>query len=158
MTGTRKTPSLKHPGESGIPPTYATAFAEIKERVSKAQYAALRAVNKELVGLYWDIGRIIVERQAGETWGQAIVQQLAGDLQQDFAGVGGFSASNLWRMKGFFETYRDAEKLAPLVREIGWSHNIVIMERCFDPLEREYYLRMARKFGWPRKNFEEFGV
>lgn len=150
MTGTRKTPSLKSPGESGIPATYATAFAEIKERVRKAQYAALRAVNKVLVGLYWDIGRIIVERQAGETWGQAIVQQLAGDLRQEFSGVGGFSASNLWRMKGFFETYRDAEKLAPLVREIGWSHNIVIMERCSDPLEREFYLRMTRKFGWSK--------
>lgn len=150
MTGTRKPPSLKQPVEIGIPATYAKAFAEIKERVRKAQYAALRAVNKELVGLYWDIGRIIVERQVGETWGQAIVQQLAGDLQQEFAGVGGFSASNLWRMKGFFETYRDAEKLAPLVRQIGWSHNIVIMERCSDPLEREFYLRMTRKFGWSK--------
>ena len=126
---------------------YESLLSEVKERVRTAQYAALKSVNKQLVGLYWDIGRIIVERQAGETWGQAIVQQLAGDLRNEFPGVGGFSASNLWRMKGFFETYRDAEKLAPLVREIAWSHNIVIMERCADPLEREFYLRMARKFG-----------
>lgn len=150
MTGTRKTPSLKHPGESGIPTTYATAFAEIKERVRSAQYAALKSVNKQLVGLYWDIGRIIVERQAVEGWGKAIVQQLAGDLQREFPGVGGFSVSNLWRMKAFHEAYRASEKLAPLVREIAWSHNVIIMERCSDPLEREFYLRMTRKFGWSK--------
>lgn len=133
MTGKRKTPSLKQPGESGVPATYATAFAEIKERVRSAQYAALKSVNKQLVGLYWDIGRIIVERQAAEGWGKAIVQQLAGDLLREFPGVGGFSASNLWRMKAFHETYRASEKLAPLVREIAWSHNTIIMERCSNP-------------------------
>ena len=83
---------------------YAQLFAEVKERVRSAQYAALKAVNTELVGLYWDIGRMIVERQAGETWGKAVVQQLAGDLQNEFPGIGGFSASNLCRMKAFFET------------------------------------------------------
>jgi predicted nuclease of restriction endonuclease-like (RecB) superfamily len=131
-------------------PEYASFLAEVKERVRAAQYEALKAVNTELVRLYWDIGRMIVERQAGETWGKAIVQQLAGDLQREFPGVGGFSASNLWRMKGFFETYQGIQKLAPLVREIGWSHNIVIMERCSDPLEREFYIRMTRKFGWSK--------
>lgn len=150
MTEKRKRSSLAGPADGEIPATYATAFAEIKERVRKAQYAALKSVNKQLIGLYWDIGRIIVERQAGETWGQAIVQQLAGDLQREFPGVGGFSASNLWRMKGFFETYRTSEKLAPLVREISWSHNLIILERCGDPLEREFYLRMTRKFGWSK--------
>jgi predicted nuclease of restriction endonuclease-like (RecB) superfamily len=104
----------------------------------------------ELVGLYWDLGRMIVERQAGQTWGKAIVQKLATDLQKEFPGVGGFSASNLWRMRAFFELYRGLEKLAPLVREIGWSHNIAIMERCSDPFEREFYLRMTRKFGWSK--------
>lgn len=129
---------------------YPALLAEVKERVRSAQYTALKAVNTELVGLYWDIGRMIVERQAGETWGKAIVQQLAGDLQREFPGVGGFSASNLWRMKGFFETYQGIQKLAPLVREIGWSHNIVIMERCSDSLEREFYIRMTRKLGWSK--------
>ncbi len=65
-------------------------------------------------------------------------------------GIGGFSASNLWRMRAFFELYRGLEKLAPLVREIGWSHNIAIMERCSDPQEREFYLHMTRKFGWSK--------
>lgn len=133
-----------------LPSGYAQFFTSVKERVRSAQYAALKAVNSELVGLYWDIGRMIVERQVGETWGKAIVKQLAGDLQREFPGIGGFSASNLWRMKAFFESYLGIEKLVPLVREIGWSHNIVILERCSDSLEREFYIRMTRKFGWSK--------
>ena len=131
-------------------PDYAQLLLDVKELVRAAQYAALKAVNRELVGLYWDIGRMIVERQEGATWGKAIVQQLAGDLQCEFPGIGGFSASNLWRMKSFFESYQSIEKLAPLVREIAWSHNIVIMERCQESLEREFYIRMTRKFGWSK--------
>ena len=131
-------------------PDYAHLLAEVKARVRSAQYAALKAVNTELVGLYWDIGRMIVERQEKAGWGKSVVEQLATDLRAAFPGVAGFSASNLWRMKGLFESYQGLEKLAPLVREIGWSHNIVIMERCSDPLEREFYMRMTRKFGWSK--------
>ena len=96
------------------------------------------------------IGRLIVDKQAGETWGKGIVQQLAEDLQKEFSRMSGFSSSNLWRMKAFYETYQAVEKLAPLVREISWSHNLVIMERCSDTLQREFYIRMTRKFGWSR--------
>ncbi|MCE2812120.1 MAG: PDDEXK nuclease domain-containing protein [Planctomycetaceae bacterium] len=138
------------PDVTPSPVDYAQLLAQVKERIRCAQYAALKAVNTELVGLYWDLGRMIVERQAGQTWGKAIVQKLATDLQKEFPGVSGFSASNLWRMRAFFELYRGLEKLAPLVREIGWSHNIAIMERCSDPLEREFYLRMTGKFGWSK--------
>jgi len=134
----------------GKPKDYPGLLTEIKERIRSAQYEALKAVNKELVGLYWDIGRMIVERQDAEGWGKAVVEQLAADLRTEFPGVGGFSASNLWRMKAFFEAYTGLEKLAPLVREIGWSHNLAILERCKDPLEREFYLRMTRKFGWSK--------
>lgn len=129
---------------------YRDLVVEVKERIRSAQYEALKAVNKELVGLYWDIGRMIVERQDVEGWGKAVVEQLAADLRTEFPGVGGFSASNLWRMKAFFEAYSGLEKLAPLVREIGWSHNLAILERCKDLLEREFYLRMTRKFGWSK--------
>ncbi len=118
--------------------------------MSRGPVRRLKAVNTELVELYWDIGRMIGERQSGGTWGKAIVQQLAGDLQNEFPGVTGFLASNLWRMKAFFETYRELEKLAPLVREIGWTHNLIILVRCRNPLEREFYLRMTRKFGWSK--------
>lgn len=136
--------------KENLPQDYAGLLASVKQRVLSAQYAALKVVNKELVGLYWDIGRMIVERQAGDTWGKSVVQQLAGDLCSEFPGVRGFSASNLWRMKGFYEACQHSKKLAPLVREVGWSHNLVIMERCSDDLEREFYLRMTRKFGWSK--------
>jgi len=129
---------------------YPRLLTEIKERIRSAQYEALKAVNKELVGLYWDIGRMIVERQDIKGWGQAVVQQLAEDLQREFPGISGFSASNLWRMKAFFEAYTELKRLAPLVREIGWTHNLVILQRCKDPLEREFYIRMTRKFGWSK--------
>lgn len=135
---------------SALPADYTQLLAEVKERVRSAQLAALKAVNTELVGLYWDLGRMIVERQVGETWGKSVVEKLSADLQREFPAVGGFSASNLWRMKAFFELYREDEKLAPLVREIAWAHNLAIMSKCKDPLEREFYLRMTRKFGWSK--------
>jgi predicted nuclease of restriction endonuclease-like (RecB) superfamily len=133
-----------------LPADYNQLLADVKERIRSAQYAALKAVNTELVGLYWDLGRMIVERQVGETWGKSVVEKLSADLHREFPAVGGFSASNLWRMKAFFELYREDEKLAPLVREIAWAHNLAIMSKCKDPLEREFYLRMARKFGWSK--------
>ncbi len=133
-----------------VPAEYVVLLSEVKERVRSAQYAALRSVNRELIALYWDIGRMIVGRQVDDSWGKAVVERLAADLQAEFPGVGGFSASNLWRMKGFYEAYASSEKLAPLVREIAWSHNLVILERCNDPLEREFYVRMTKKFGWTK--------
>lgn len=131
-------------------PDYAHLLAEVKERIRSAQYEALKAANKELVGLYWDIGRMIVERQDVEGWGKAVVERLSADLRQEFPGVGGFSVQNLWYMRQFYLEYHKSERLQPLVGEIAWAHNIAIMSKCKDPLEREFYLRMTRKFGWSR--------
>ncbi|RXE56212.1 hypothetical protein ABH15_08670 [Methanoculleus taiwanensis] len=133
-----------------LPEEYGSLLIEVRERIRAAQYRALRAVNKELVGLYWDIGRLIVGRQAGDTWGKSIIQQLAGDLQKEFPGIKGFSVQNLWYMRQFYMEYHGSEKLQPLVGEISWSHNLVIMSRCKNLLEREFYLRMTRKFGWSK--------
>ena len=129
---------------------YPELLSEIKQRIRAAQYEALKAVNTELIALYWDIGRLIVERQQGKTWGQSVVRQLAQDLQAEFPGITGFSAQNLWRMRQFFETYVGNEKLSPMVREIGWTHNIIILMNCKDDLQREFYIRMTRKFGWTK--------
>jgi predicted nuclease of restriction endonuclease-like (RecB) superfamily len=129
---------------------YQELLIEIKERIRSAQYAALKAVNHELISLYWDIGRSIVERQQTAGWGKSIVEKLAQDIQLEFPGISGFSVRNLWNMRNFYLTYRQDEKLQPLVAEIGWSHNLVILEKCKDDLEREFYLRMTRKFGWTK--------
>lgn len=129
---------------------YGDLLLEVKARVRAAQYEALRAVNKELVGLYWDIGRMIVERQEAEGWGKSVVRQLSVDLQAEFPGVRGYSAQNLWCMRQFFSQYREDAKLQPLVREISWAKNLAIMGRCKDVFEREFYIRMAREFGWSK--------
>lgn len=129
---------------------YANLLGEIKERVRNAQFEAMKAVNRELVALYWDIGKTIVERQADEGWGKSIVENLARDLQEEFPGIKGFSVRNIRYMRTFYAEYSRNEKLQPMVAEIGWTHNILIFEKCKDDLEREFYIRMTRKYGWTK--------
>jgi len=129
---------------------YKSFLKEIKDRIYKAQYDALKAVNKELINLYWDIGRSIVAKQDELGWGKAIVETLAKDLQKEFPGMQGFSSANLWRMRNFHLTYCSNEKLAPMVREISWTKNVIIMERCKDDIRREFYIRTTMKFGWTK--------
>jgi predicted nuclease of restriction endonuclease-like (RecB) superfamily len=129
---------------------YAALLAQIKGRIREGQYAALRSVNRELIALYWDIGRMIVERQQAEGWGKAVVQKLAADLQTEYPGSSGYSEQNLWYMRQLYQEYSASPKLQPLVGEVAWSHNLLIMSRCKDPLQREFYLRMTRKFGWSK--------
>lgn len=133
-----------------IPAEYKSFVEDIKSRIRDANYQALKAVNKELIQLYSDIGKMIVEKQEQKGWGKSIVETLAQDLQKEFAGTQGYSTSNLWRMRNFYNTYKDNEKLAPMVREIGWSHNVVIMEKCKDDLQKEFYIRSTKKFGWTK--------
>ena len=106
---------------TNLPSNYPALLGEIKQRIRAAQYEALKAVNKERIALYWDIGQLIMERQTGETWGKSVVGNLANDLQKEFPGISGFSVSNLWRMRLFYAAYADNEKLAPMVREISWT-------------------------------------
>lgn len=135
---------------------YAQLLQEIKQRVRSAQYEALKAVNRELINLYWDIGKMIESKkqvwskQPSKSWGKAIVENLARDLQEEFPGVRGFSAQNLWRMGQFYSAYAADEKLSPLVREIGWTHNVIILMNCKDGQEREFYIRMTKRMGWTK--------
>lgn len=131
-------------------PTYQQFVADIKDRIRHAQYQALKKVNKELLSLYWDIGRSIKEKQEAEGWGKSIVEKLSMDLQKEFPGMSGFSTRNLWLMRQFFETYSNDENLQPMVAEIGWSHNTLILSMCNNNLEREFYIRMTRKYGWTK--------
>jgi len=133
-----------------ITDNYNSFVQEIKQRIRAAQYESLKAVNKKLILLYLDIGRRIVENQKKHGWGKAIVETLSRDLQVEFPGAAGYSADNLWRMRKFYLNYTDKPKLAPLVQEIAWAHNIVIMEKCKSDLSREFYLRMTKKFGWTK--------
>ena len=109
-----------------LPDDYAVLLAEVKERVRSAQYEALKAVNKELVALYWDIGKLIAERQTNADYGVAIAEQLAADLRQEFPGVNGYSRRNVFYMREFYLAYCDLPKVQPLVAQIGWTHIVFI--------------------------------
>jgi len=89
-------------------------------------------------------------KQSSKSWGKATVENLASDLQKEFPGVQGFSAQNLWRMRQFYLAYANNEKLSPLVREIGWTHNVIILMNCKNSQERQFYINMARRFGWTK--------
>ena len=129
---------------------YGELLADIKNRIRAAQFSALKSVNKELVGMYWDIGRMIADRQKGNTWGKSVVERLAADLRLEFPGIQGFSSRNIWNMRKFYATYVKNQKLQPLAAEIGWTQNIIILDGCSDDLEREFYIRMVRKYGWTK--------
>jgi len=131
-------------------PIYKNFLTDIKHRIRSAQYAALKAVNKEQIQLNWDIGKSIVEKQELLGWGKSVVAQLSKDLQEEFPGQSGWSIDNLWRMRKLYLNYKDLPNLAPLVQEIGWTHNIIILEKCKEDLQREFYIRMTKKYGWTK--------
>lgn len=124
---------------------------DVNQKIKAAQYKALQAVNKEQIALYWDIGRLIVERQEQYGWGKSIVENLAKELQADFSDTIGFSARNLWRMRYIYEQYAESTIiLPPLVAEIGWTHNILILEKCKDEHQRFFYIEMTRRHLWSK--------
>lgn len=129
---------------------YKSFIWQIKEKIRSSQYEAMIAVNTTLINLYWGIGQEIYNQQKEKGWGKSIVEVLAKELKREFPDVKGFSASNLWRMRNFYVIYSDIENLAPLVREISWTKNVAIMEKCKDSLEREFYIKMTKKYGWTK--------
>lgn len=114
----------------------------------------MAAANTELVNLYWTIGQHISIKVTQEKWGRGTVQRLADWLAVREIGVRGLSASNLWRMRQFFDTYASERKLAPLVRELPWSSNLLILAHCKTTEEREFYIRFATQQRWPKRELE----
>lgn len=135
---------------------YEPFVEEIKDLIHKKQYQVLKLINAETINLYWEIGEEIHRQQEENEWGKSIVQVLSKELQKEFPGAKGYSAANLWRMRNFYLSYCDSEKLAPLVREISWSNNVVIMEKCKDDLQREFYIQMTKRYGWTKRILTNF--
>jgi predicted nuclease of restriction endonuclease-like (RecB) superfamily len=123
---------------------------DVKQKIKAAQYKALQAVNKEQIALYWDIGRLIVERQEQYGWGKSIVENLAKELQADFSDSKGFSSQNLWYMRQFFTEYSKSELLQPLVGEINWTKHLIIIAKCKDEHQRFFYIEMTRRHSWSK--------
>ncbi len=124
-------------------------ITDIKQKVRQAQYAALKAVNTQLIGLYWELGRAIAEKQ-DIGWGKAIVPTLSKELQSEFPDMTGFSTTNLWYMVQFYTEYQADTNLQPLVGEISWSKHLVILSKCKDSQERLFYTISTKKFGWTK--------
>jgi predicted nuclease of restriction endonuclease-like (RecB) superfamily len=129
-------------------------FDEVLALIDAAKARAAAAVNTTLVDLYWQLGEYISHKVAATTWGQRTVAALAEYIQRRHPGRSGFSTSNLWRMRQFFEAYRGLPELAALLRELSWSHNLAIMSRCKRDEEREFYLRLAAREHWPLRELE----
>ncbi|MBQ6083487.1 MAG: DUF1016 family protein [Bacteroidales bacterium] len=128
---------------------YLDWLGEIKHQIHEAQYEAMKAVNTTIIKLYWEIGRSIAEKQA-EGWGKSVVEQLSRDIQIEFPQIKGFGSRNLWYMMQFYIEYQGDEKLQPLVAEISWAKHLVIMTKCKDSLERQFYILATKKFGWTK--------
>ncbi len=118
-------------------------FDEVIHIIDNARSRAMKAVNAELIQMYWEIGSYVSGRVKDGGWGKSVVADFSEFLQAHYPGTKGFSAQNIWRMKQFYETYCDNEKLSPLVREIPWTSNLLIMTGCKTDEAREFYLRLC---------------
>jgi len=130
------------------------AFDEIVELIRAARQQAIRAVNTELIELYWRIGAYLHRKIESDGWAKGTVVQLAAYIAQREPGLRGFSPQNLWRMRQFFVAYRDDPKLSPLARVLPWTHNLIVLGQSKRPEEREFYLRMAIQERWSKRELE----
>lgn len=127
-------------------------FSSVLEIIRSGKAKAFHAVNVALIDTYWAVGEFLSNKTKAEGWGKSTVQELADWLSSTAPELRGFSASNLWRMKQFFETYHDSAILAPLVRELPWTHNLLILGRTNSAEEREFYLRSAVRTKWSKRD------
>ncbi len=152
--------------ENNIAAHYHDFIREIKEKIRTSHYEAAKAVNTTIITLYWDIGSRLSEKLKSG-WGKSVVETLSNDIQKEFPGIKGFSSTNLWYMKQFFEEYRSSKVLQPMVGEISWSKHLVIMGKCKNDQERQFYTLATKKYGWTKdvlihkielKAFEKFAL
>ena len=129
-------------------------FAEVVRLIDSARRRAFQAVNTELVNLYWQVGEYVSRKIETAEWGDGVVDALARHIARHQPGVRGFTRANLFRMRQFYDTYRGHEKVVPLVRQLPWSFHLLIMGRCKRPEERAFYLRMALRERWGKRELE----
>ena len=133
-----------------VPSDYPAFVADLKERIRTAQVRASLAVNRELVLLYWQIGRDLLSRQQQEGWGAKVVERLSRDLRLAFPQMKGLSRTNLLYMRAFAAAYPDEVIVQQLAGQIPWFHNCTLLDKTKDPAEREWYMRQTIQHGWSR--------
>ncbi len=129
-------------------------FIEVVNLIRRAKYEALKSVNKELIGLYWNVGKYISNKIDKAEWGLQVVDGLAEYIRLKHPEFKGFNRRNLYRMKQFYETYKDNEKLAPVVRELSWTHNLLILSKTKSLEEKEFYLNLSIKERYSKRELE----
>jgi predicted nuclease of restriction endonuclease-like (RecB) superfamily len=130
------------------------SFAEVVSLIQQARQRAFQAVNTEIIDLYWQVGETISRKLETATWGEGVVDQLARYIARKHPDIKGFTRRSLFRMRQFYETYRREEKVAPLVRQLSWTHNLLILSRCKRSEEREFYLRLCLREHWGKRELE----
>jgi predicted nuclease of restriction endonuclease-like (RecB) superfamily len=133
-----------------LPPDYADWLAGLKIRIHSAQQRATLSVNRELVLLYWQIGRDILERQGREGWGAKVIDRLARDLRGAFPDMKGFSPRNLKYMRAFAEAWPDAEFVQQAAAQLPWFHLCTLIDKLKSPESRNWYLAKAIEHNWSR--------
>jgi predicted nuclease of restriction endonuclease-like (RecB) superfamily len=130
------------------------SFVEVVEMIQSAKQTVLQTVNAQLVELYWQVGTYISHKLEQSEWGDAVVQQLADYLAQTQPGLRGFTRRNLFRMLKFYQVYQGDAKVTPLVSQLPWTHNLIILNQSKRPEEREFYLRLAIQEKWSKRELE----
>jgi predicted nuclease of restriction endonuclease-like (RecB) superfamily len=129
---------------------YNNFFKEIIETINSARYNAFKSLNKYHIGQNFEIGRIIVENQERNQWGESIVDTLSKDINKQIDGVKGYSPQNLWRMRQFYLEYENEPELLELALKIPWGQNMLIIHQLKNKKERKYYLQATDQLGWSR--------
>lgn len=130
---------------------YEALLTEVKVKIRTAQVKSVLAVNSELIKLYWEIGKLITEKQESAGWGDSIVEKIAFDVRKEFPTIKGFSRSNIFAMRQFYLAYSSEEKnVQQLVGQIPWGHNLLLINKIKNPMIRRWYINQAIEFGWSR--------
>ena len=137
-----------------ISPATEKSFAEVVHMIQAARHTAVQAVNTQLIDLYWQVGAYISQKLEQAEWGDGVVTQLADYLARTQPGLRGFTRPNLFRMRQFYAAYRHEEKVSALLRQLPWTHNLIILSQSKRPEEREFYLRMAIQEKWSSRERE----
>ena len=126
-------------------------FLEVKNLINQARYKTFQTINTSLIDLYWQIGGYVNKKVENAEWGKGIVKELALYLKKTLPDSKGFSSQNIWRMKQFYETYKDNEKLSPLVRELSWTNNINILSKTKSIEEKEFYIKLSIRENYSKR-------